>query len=703
MLGIIYLIFCFWIGYESIKKFLPGIHKISQVEVFAGKSVLCNWMVSLPASFLTGCVFCTWLTYLAACAFSSAEKPLFGANIFSFSIFILIILFILVYERRIPEKEYVQQESGKWTRCFFEIVFLFLLTLFWGWFLLESLHREGGRVLTGSSVYGDFGVHLGFIRSFSWGSNFPAEHPHFAGIPMHKHFLLQFLAGNLNYLGIPIDWAYNLPSLLSFMAFIMLLYSLAVMLTGERAVGVLVSIMVLCRSAFAIFYFLQEFDSVGAFFRELFSFKTFIGRTIYDNWGIWTPNAHLNQRHFSFGLGVLVLVVIALIPLAKKMLSAVRQRKVEGERRYAAGLMRETFLKKDAWLPREYGSALFLGTLLGLSGFFNSAIVLGTVLVLAGLSLFSKNRLTYFIIIALTAILMLAEAKFITGSSGSPVAILVKIGFLAPRPDLISIAKYYIELMGVLPFVVTAGICFAVPGTRRLALAFLLPLIFVNFIQLSIKPHDGHKLAHISIYLLNIFAAFFVVSLYKGKLNIWKPRFRHGDSAIEGRPLSFIRQGLRYIRRGSRKFVAIIIFLLLTVSGMLDLIIVYNKQQNTYGYDPAMTQWIARNTDPKGIFLGPPFVAHPILFAGRKLFLGRPYYVTFLGYDTDKREKIVKEIFGGQDISTVKRLLHEHNIKYIVIDRYLRKLEDYSVNEKLFEEHFPLIYHKSGTDIYKVN
>jgi len=702
MLGIIYLIFCFWIGLEAIKRFLPGIYDISRLGHFAGRSALSPWVVCMPSAFLTGSVFCAWFTYLAACLFSRTREPLLWANLCFFGVSILLISLILIGERKSPPPQKFFNFTAAYRHSFFEIIFFAGLLIFWGWFLFETLYIDGGKVFTGGSVYGDFGVHLGFIRSFSWGSNFPAEHPHFGGVPMHKHFLFQFLAGNLNYLGFPIDWSYNLPSLLSFVAFIMLLYSLAVLITGERAVGALAAIMVLCRSSFAFLTFIKDVDISDNFFQSIFSYSNLIGNTRYDNWGIWTPNVHLNQRHFSFCLGILVMVVIALLPLARQMVLAVRKRREGPAKPYMSTLMSEFMLRKDAWLPERYGYAVFLGMLLGLSGFFNSAVVLGAVLIMLGMAVFSKQRLTHFIIIALTGVLMSAAARFITGSGSSPVAILFKPGFLAPEPEFMSIVKYYIELLGILPFVIMAGLFVAIPGTRRLLVAFLLPLTFVNFIQLSIKPHDGHKMAQVSFYLINIFAALFIVRLFKGQLGILTYFKNKSLMVTRVKAWKFFPK-LRYLAAGLRIIVVLVLVFFLTVSGWIDLIVLYNRQQGTYGYDPVMTHWIARHTDPHGLFLSMPYVAHPVLLAGRRLFLGRPYYVKFLGYDTDQRQEIAEQIFSGGDVKTIKALLSENKIKYIVIDRGLRRSKDYTLNEEFFKQNFSLIYQRSGIDIYEVN
>ena len=81
--------------------------------------------------------------------------------------------------------------------------------------------------MPGYSNFSDLGAHLPVIRSFSYGNNFPTEYPHFAQAGMRYHFMFYFLAGNLEYLGLNLASALNLPSIFSITAMCMLLYSLA--------------------------------------------------------------------------------------------------------------------------------------------------------------------------------------------------------------------------------------------------------------------------------------------------------------------------------------------------------------------------------------------------------------------------------------------------------------------------------------------
>lgn len=94
---------------------------------------------------------------------------------------------------------------------------------------------RNGELYSGFSVYGDYAPHTAMMRSFSKGNNFPTEYPHFGGQDVKYHFMFQFLVGNLEFLGIRLDFAYNIESVLALLGFLMLLYSIAKRLTASLA------------------------------------------------------------------------------------------------------------------------------------------------------------------------------------------------------------------------------------------------------------------------------------------------------------------------------------------------------------------------------------------------------------------------------------------------------------------------------------
>ena len=71
---------------------------------------------------------------------------------------------------------------------------------------------KDGILYSGLTVYGDYAPHTAMMRSFSAGNNFPTQYPHYGGADVKYHFMFQFLTGNLEYLGMRMDFAYNIVS-----------------------------------------------------------------------------------------------------------------------------------------------------------------------------------------------------------------------------------------------------------------------------------------------------------------------------------------------------------------------------------------------------------------------------------------------------------------------------------------------------------
>lgn len=103
--------------------------------------------------------------------------------------------------------------------------------------------------------------------------------------------------------------------------------------------------------------------------------------------------------------------------------------------------------------------------------------------------------------------------------------------------------------------------------------------------------------------------------------------------------------------------------------------------------DPLLVK-VKNETRRNEIFLTDDLHLHPILLAGRKIFCGWPYFTWSAGYDWGLRDGIRRRIFTAADENTLKELVIENNISYIVIDNAIRNSENYTVNEQLMKDTF---------------
>jgi hypothetical protein len=760
MLAVIYLA-CAWLtGYRLLKRLTPQLFKSNPYTVTSETQVsLPSWLVTIPAAFLVGTLLATWLTYIVAYLSAATGAPLFIGNLVALAVFGFAAAGLVVSVRQIQPDLFRQWrsraalliESHK-----FEMIFLLIVLAIAFFLMFDTLRIEDGTLLVGSAVFSDFGPHLAVIRSFSYGSNFPTEYPHFADGKARYHFLFQFLAGNLEFLGLPLDWAFNLPSILAFTSFIMLLYSLAFILFGNRWVGVLGFGLFFFRSSMAFFTFIRDLG--GFHWAQILGNAKFIGKTQNEYWGLWaTPDVFTNQRHFPFALGLMILIVLLVLPLYRKMIGALAEiRQRPGRTR---GWIREFLLREDAWAPLNLQRSIVAGILLGLIGFWNGAVLLATLTILLGMGLASKHRLEYLNIAVIALILSALQTMLFIG--GSAVQPKITIGFLAARPDFPSIIAYYGELLGLLPLVIVASLAVAPRGSRWLAFSFTLPLVMANTLQLTPDIAVNHKYVAISVILLNLFAAYFLYYLFTLP---WQRREIRGDYclALEAAPalesglsdthhpspdicypvtgwvtvksvddrkvvadlslrvdwdymnapnttVDRIRTGLICYRNRPevsafrRRFVhwtvvgfSVLLLIVLTITGWIDALTFWNAnlpgRSVTYRMDDPVLQWVRQHTGPNEIFLTDTYCIHPILLAGRKIFYGWPYFAWSAGYDTDSRKMVAAGIYSAVSPESAREMARKNHISYIVIEDGNRNSNEYRLNEAIFKDHFQLVY-----------
>ncbi len=702
MTACLYLIVAGWSGFTILKWLFPQLFKLSATESIMGKPApLANWMVVAPGSFLIGTLLMTWVTYFGAYLFQSAARPLIYGNLISLLVFGIVIILGIVTQRSAyrnmlqnikdqassPDKSFVRKYRFELVACavFFVVAYFLMFHVF---------RIEGNVIYIGRSVFSDFGPHLAVIRSFSLGSNFPTEYPHFADGHARYHFLFQFLVGNLEFLGLRLDWAFNLPSILSLVAFVMLLYSLAVLIMGVKWAGILSAVFFFFRSSWAFVTYLAGLPT-NQWLTGILANDRFIGKTRYEDWGLWTQNVYVNQRHLAFSLGILILILILLYPLYQKMIAAFRAARKEPAavpektpqrganaktakaapgslQKWLRPRLDEFLFKKDAWLPENLFRALIIGILLGATSFWNGAVLIAAGLILAFLAIFSKHRLEYVAIAVPTLLLALLQSQFFIGSGGEAVNPRYAPGFLANGADFNAIAAYYLELLGILPWIIVAGLFIAPKGSRLLVIPFVIPLVFATTVQLTPDAAVNHKYVMIAVILLNIITAAIIYRLFKKRFVF-------------------------------TKIIAVLLFLALIFTGIIDLITLVNSNRKELAVtvrtdDPVLT-WVAQNTNPRELFLTGRYGIHPILLAGRKIFYGWPYFPWSAGYNTYAREEVVKQIYGCWDETVLKNLVRNHRIDYIVIEPENRQADFYLLNEALIRNTFRLVYQNMERDI----
>lgn len=689
MLGIIYLILAGILGYKASKILIEEGTKFS----FINRS----WL-TLPASFGVGTLLLTWVVYIISWFFSvigKVKNPLLYGNAIGMAGVLIFIILIEVQKYRshsslvrsnmeiglteqIDQDRKLKKKSRKFSmdnlitdksRFKKELILFGLLAAFITYMTFYVFYMKEGILYSGLTVYGDYAPHTAMIRSFSMGNNFPTQYPHYGGADVKYHFMFQFLAGNLEYLGMRMDVAYNIVSLTSLTGFLMLLYQLALRITGKMCCGVLTIFLFFFRSGMAFFRFVWEHIQAGNLLETLTENVSFIGYTTNENWGLWNFNVYLNQRHLAFGL---LMVTLALY-LFMDWLETGTMHEEKG-----FVWMKERLFSKEGWRSRNLEQALLMGLFLGLCAFWNGAAVIGGLLILCGFAVFSDGKLDYLIMAAVTIFFSYLQTKiFISGSAMSPQ---IYLGFLAEDKTVWGVVKYLFWMSGVFFLGLLVLVWFMRRRERAILLGFIFPTIFAFVLLMTPDINVNHKYIMISYAFLTIFWAWTICNLWTGERvnrNVQIADERKTED-IENEikketSQSDVKTGRdRKIRKFAGKVLAAILTICLSITGIYDFAVIVKGngpgRRVAVNMNSDLTCWLAEHLDKNDLLLTPEYSMNEVTMSGVMLYCGWPYYAWSAGYDTNYRAAQAVTIYTTSDSETLKSTVKQEKITYILFE-----------------------------------
>lgn len=660
MFAVIYIILSLLIGKE-----------LAEILLSAGKSGLdgslcikhnknsCNqiWIL-LPAAFGMGTLIFGWGTYMISWAASEAgiQKPLICGNI-AVLLSATVILF-LIYRRRHQNTKSIltatdrrlmgNKEIFRKECILFGILLVFLL-----WIMFYVFYIRDGVLYSGFTVYGDYAPHTAMMRSFSKGNNFPTQYPHFGGQDVKYHFMFQFLVGNLEFLGMRLDFAYNIESVLALIGFLMLLYSIARRLTDSIAAGILTIVLFFFRSSLSFFRFVAEHIAAGNLWTTLRDNTSFIGYTTNENWGLWNFNVYLNQRHLAFGL----LIVSLVIWIFLDWLEAGCKDESSGIRWF-----KNRFFTRRAWICRSPENALMAGMFLGLTSFWNGAAVIGGLLILMGFAVFSDGKLDYLILAVTAVIFSVLQTKiFIWGNAVSPS---FYWGFISEDKSITGVLWYLLQMSGIFFAGAVVLIILLKKRQQRAALvSFLFPTAFAFCASLTPDIAVNHKYIMISYAFTVIFWAWAVVQLFQKKI--------------------------------SHRVVAVCLTVCLTVTGIYDFVVILRNNgpghRVSVNMKSDLTDWLENNLTHDDLILTPEYSINEVTMAGVMMYMGWPYYAWSAGYDTYYRAAKAKVIYSSADVEEIRKLVKQEKITYVLFEEGM-EYETMACREDTIASAFKLIY-----------
>lgn len=645
MLGIFYLLIMVLVGWKISDRFLKNSVRNGG---WNGNRI---WLY-IPASIGVGILLMGWMTYLiswTASAWGNLEEPLIIGNLVSVIVAIALIVWLIC--RDLPKVSKEQDTDGT-RKCSLEMfrknglilsrnlisdkklfiresIFFILMMMFLNWIFFYVFHIIDGRLYSGFTVFGDYAPHTAMMRSFSWENNYPTQYPHFGGEDIKYHFMFQFLVGNLEYLGMRLDVAYNVLSLLVLEGFLMLLYILAQRIVKSSAAGIITIFLFMFRSSFSFWIYVWESWNAGNLWEALTTNTVFIGYTANENWGLWNFNVYLNQRHLGLGMLVVSLAIWIYFDWLEESTG-------HGEK----GILwvKNRLFTKNAWMWKQPLTAVFVGVLLGSCSFWNGAAVIGGLLILFGFAACSDGKLDYALTAVITIALSLIQTNVFIEESNMELSFYW--GFLAEDKSLWGVIKYLLIMSGIFFVAIIIPAIAATWRERAVLVAFLLPTVFAFTISLTPDINVNHKYMMISYAFLAMFWAALLVK-------IWKQHWR-------------------------LKFDAVVLAILLTITGVYDFVVilldndVYHRV--SVNMESTLTEWLSDNLDHDDLLLTPQYSMNEVTMSGVMLYSGWPYYAWSAGYDTNYRAQCAVEIYTSEDAEYVKNLIEEENITYVLYE-----------------------------------
>lgn len=644
----------------------------------------------LATSFLVGLLLSTWITFLAAVAFSRLGQPLIAANL----IFLLLFAAVFYSSRRYParvagESPVRPPGSHRW-----DIVWLAAFAVFACWLMFATLSFNEGQFQIAFKAWTDFGANVSLTQSFALGHNFPPQHPFFPGEFIRYHFLFWFQTGNVEFLGLNPVWSINVLSILALLALLVLIMTFAEFLFSSRNVGRLAALLFFFSSSLSYLPFLRSQPSVRAAWNSIVHGTDFLASGYPfrgEAWGVLSANVFAYQRHLISGIGLLFVVMIFIVEryrtyvgrrqpsLSISVLEPTNEPgagEIEKEDTTLDGNEAPLVVEPAVSLKSDLKALIFGGALLGLLPYWNSPTylaalaILGCILIVLPFRLQTACMIGAAIIVGLPQILLLRSGNVTTYS-------LFHWGYTLEPPTLFLILKYLGWTFGVKWILLGVAVFFASGFQRRLLLAISSLVVIVFLFQLSTDIFNNHKLLNIWVTLINVYAAH----------GLWK----------------IARQKIAGV------LLAIGLAIATVMGGFIDLFPLHNDPRLAVPYrNGRISEWLLTKTQPTDVFLTHQLLTHPILFTGRKIYLGYTLFAWTAGYNVPDREALYRRMFQEADVEELKRLLRENKIDYVAIDDGVRNSDTLpELNEAIFDQHFEKVFEDTehvcdNVVIYKV-
>ena len=525
-----------------------------------------------------------------------------------------------------------------------------LLVVAFCWLVMANSFQVGtwGQILLAPKNFSDFVSHISLIRSFSEGYNYPVEYPLFTGEPIRYHYLYFWGVALLEKLGFRLDYVLNLLSTGGVLFLCIMIYQFSRKFFHLRIVGMLAVVFFFFHGAWVLldflkqnpsFYHLSAWRSIGAWFQQHREWISFAPWNNSEITAFWNFSLFNNQRHLAYALALALLFIYRMASRATQAHPSYKE------------ILGWALLISVMPVFHQPTVLIFAVLLIYffIVGPHRRQILLCGVLAIGGLLL--VNQFWFHFVGDHTA----ANLDFSGRQAKHWWTMIWKQLFhpfyLMHAPYTVGhFIDYWFKNLGMHLILIPLGVWWAPQRWRRYWWPALIIFIIGNTFQFSREMAGQHKLFNFFLVLSLPFSA---AALVKVALQI-----RHFKWMV--------------VRGGSYLLLSLV-FIGTIQGGIFDNLILW-KDCHWYKYEwpssqmgLSMVNWIRKNTRPEDKILSNVYLFNPASFAGRRIFLGWPYFAWSAGHKTKQRGDQMFKIYATADFREICHFLHNHQLNWFYV------------------------------------
>lgn len=578
--------------------------------------------------------------------------------------------------------------------------YLAILIVLW-WFFDRAIFTTKDGIFTGSSHnLGDLPFHLGAIFSFVDGQNFPPENPSYAFAKFTYPFMADLVAASFVRLGASVRGAIYMQDVFLSFSLVVLLERFTAKFTGNRLAGKIAPLILLLSGGLGFAVFFRDFwQQNKGFFDFIYALPG--DYTINDKgirWGNALTTLFLTQRSLLLGMPLTILVLQKLW----EVFSTEDTLRVYGDER--------DLQTKPTFYILGFPFSLFVvGLLAGTLPLIHVHSLASLFVVTAFLFFFRLDQWREWLAFGIgVAVVAVPELLWAMTGSATRLTEFVAWNFGWDKRDE-DVFVFWAMNLGLFAPLLIAGL-YPILAHRmkeverrtraeenRLNADGEAPEIAAP--KEEISPNEPPVTRHLLFYLP--FVVLFVVP------NLMKLAPWEWDNIkvliywfVGSIPFVALVLAKLWRKNLALKFVAAACFLILTVSGAIDIWRVVSKQinYNVFSRDSVtISEQIKQKTEPNALFLNAPTYNSTVVLAGRRSLMRYDGHLASYGIDYGPRKEEVTRIYAGAPDADA--LLQKNQIEYVVVSPEERG--NLTVNEDFFKK-FPVLAEVGQYKIYQV-